>query len=671
MDFYSLPIYKHRKEILEALEKNQVIIIESPTGSGKTTQLPLILHEACYDNNLMIGITEPRRIASSNVTSFIKTQLNLDESDSKVALKMRFQDDTTPSTKIKVMTDGILLEEIKKDPYLSAYSVLIIDEAHERSLNIDFTLGLLKGILPTRKDLKVIISSATINPKEFSVFFDNAPILSISGRSYNVDVKYVPLVPKTKDRRAILDYKVDTIVDIVTREVRRKSGDILIFLSGESSIKSVYSALKYSPLSKKLDIYPLYSRLSKEEQNSVFTPTKRGLTKVVVATNIAETSITIDGITVVIDSGEAKSNYYNQYNFTSTLQEEKISRSNAEQRKGRAGRTREGICYRLYSESDFLSRPEYPSPEILRSDLSDVVLRSSDLGITDATTFPFISKVSKESIRSAYDTLCMLGALDKNHNITEMGKFMMSFPLSCRHSRIVAEAVYNHPGALKKVLIAVSFISSKTPFASVDEIYEDEAKKRWKKYKTPLGDFVAFLHLFEDYVTLTTPEERKHFCDVNFIDYECMKEIYSVEMQLEDIVSEKEIPIIDDCSVLDYMLCIAEGLKQFIIHRVRTKEYISLHGERVVLSPSTFLSNYEDDYLIASELAGSGRLFARSVSPLKPEWISLISGDVYKNFYFTLVKREKQNKKAKAKNNSKPKAKSEKSAKKSKRKKRK
>lgn len=671
MDFYSLPIYKHKKEILDALEKNQVIIIESPTGSGKTTQLPLILHEACYDNNLMIGITEPRRIAASNVTSFIKQQLNLEENDSRVALKMRFQDDTTPSTKIKVMTDGILLEEIKKDPYLSAYSVLMIDEAHERSLNIDFTLGLLKGILPTRKDLKVIISSATINPKEFSVFFDNAPILSISGRSYDVEVKYVPLIPKSKDRRVILDYKVDTIVDIVTKEVKKRSGDILIFLSGESAIKSVYSALKYSSVSKKLDIYPLYSRLSKEEQNSVFAPTKKGLTKVVVATNIAETSITIDGITVVIDSGEAKSNYYNQYNFTSTLQEEKISRSNAEQRKGRAGRTREGICYRLYSQSDFLERKEYPSPEILRSDLSDVVLRSSDLGITDAENFPFISKVSKESIHSAYDTLYMLGALDKNHAITEMGKFMMSFPLSCRHSRILSEAVYAHPGAIKKVLIAVSFISSKSPFASVDEIYEDEAKKRWKKYRTPLGDFVAFLHLFEDYITLSTAEEKKHFCEVNFIDYECMKEICSVEVQLEDIMSEKGIPITDDCTVLDYMLCIAEGLKQFIIRRVKAKEYISLHGDKVVLSPSTFLSSYDDEYLIASELAGSGRLFARNVSPLKAEWISLVSGDVYKNFYFTLVKKQKQDKKNKAKGNPKGKAKTEKSTKKSRRKKKK
>lgn len=644
MDFYSLPIYKHKNEILDTLEQNQVVIIESPTGSGKTTQLPLILHEACYDNRGMIGITEPRRIAASNVTSFIKKQLNLEESDSKVALKMRFQDDTTSDTKIKVMTDGILLEEIKKDQYLSQYSVLIIDEAHERSLNIDFSLGLLKGILETRKDLKVIISSATINPKEFSIFFNNAPILSIQGKSYDVDVKYVPLEVKSKDKQKVLDYKIDTICDIVKKEVRRKTGDILIFLSGESAIKSVYSALKYSSFSKKLDIYPLYSRLSKEEQNSVFNETPRGLTKVVIATNIAETSITIEGITVVIDSGEAKSNYYNQFNFTSSLQEEKIARSNADQRKGRAGRTRKGVCYRLYSENDFLSRPEFPSPEILRSDLSDVVLRSSDLEIENAAEFPFISSVSKESIQSAYDTLISLGALDQCHRITELGKFMMTFPLSARHSRIVAEAVYSHPGALKKILIVVSFISSKTPFASPDVIDEDKAKKKWKKYKTPYGDFVAYLHLFEDYIQYKTPEEKEHFCFVNYIDKDCMKEIFSVEAQLEEIISEKGIPILDDCTLMEYMLCISEGLKQFILHKVNTREYRTITGERAVLSPSTFLTTNEKEYFVASELSYSRRLYARNVSPLNSEWVPLISGDIYKNFYLSDKKNQKTKK---------------------------
>ena len=247
---------------------------------------------------------------------------------------------------------------------LSKYSVIMVDEAHERSLNIDFILGLLKEIIRVRSDLKVIISSATINPKEFSKFFDDAPILSIQGKAYDVDIKYMPLnteAPKdVKNKRLFQDdIKIKTIVSIVEKEVKKKSGDILIFLSGEAIIKKVYSALKYSKVSKKLDIYPLYSRLSKEDQNSVFNKTKPGLTKVVVSTNIAETSITIDGITVVIDSGEAKNNYYNGYNFTSSLVEGKISRSNASQRSGRAGRTQNGVCYRLYSKEDFDARPMF------------------------------------------------------------------------------------------------------------------------------------------------------------------------------------------------------------------------------------------------------------------------------------------------------------------------
>lgn len=639
MDFYSLPVYKHKDKIIELLKENQVLIIESPTGSGKTTQLPLILHENGYDNDLMIGVTQPRRIASMNVTSFIKKQLNLDEKDSTVALKMRFQDDTDPYTKIKVMTDGILLEEIKTDPQLSRYSVIMVDEAHERSLNIDFTLGLLKEILKYRHDLRVIISSATINPKEFSVFFDDAKVLSISGKAYDVDIEYVPLMIKTRDRRMALDYKVDTIVSLVHKEMKKKSGDILIFLPGEALIKSVYTSLKNTNFSNKLDIYPLYSRLSKEEQNSVFTPTPKGLVKVVVATNIAETSITIDGITVVIDTGDAKNNYYNQSNYTSSLIENQISQSNANQRAGRAGRTRPGVCYRLYDEANFKARPEFPSPEILRSDLSDVVLRSVELGIENAEDFPFITQVSKEAIASAYNTLISLGALDNERHMTELGHFMMRFPLSVRHARILAESVYKYPGALKKVLIAVSFISSKTPFVSLDEENEDDAKRVWRRYKNPWGDFVAFLSIFEEYTSLYASEEKKHYCDTHYLDYECMKEVESVEAQLEEIISSLGIPITDDCSIMEYLLCIAEGLKQFISKSIGREEFISVTGERVALSPSTLLSSKDIDYIVSAELAQTHRLYARTVSPLRAEWLSLIPGDIHKCFYNEIKKK--------------------------------
>ena len=690
MNVKDLLVYKHKDEILKSLKENQVLIIESPTGSGKTTGIPIILHEAKLDQDGMIGITQPRRIAAMNVTSFIKNQLSLDEKNNTVALKMRFQDDTDQSTQIKIMTDGILLEELKQDRMLSKYSVIMVDEAHERSLNIDFILGLLKEIIRVRSDLKVIISSATINPKEFSKFFDDAPILSIQGKAYDVDIKYMPLnteVPKdVKNRRLFQDdIKIKTIVSIVEKEVKKKSGDILIFLSGEAIIKKVYSALKYSKVSKKLDIYPLYSRLSKEDQNSVFNKTKHGLTKVVVSTNIAETSITIDGITVVIDSGEAKNNYYNGYNFTSSLVEGKISRSNASQRSGRAGRTQNGVCYRLYSKEDFDARPMFSEPEITRSDLSDVVLRSIDLGIKDAENFPFISPVHIASITSAYDTLKLLAAIDKDRNITEEGAFMMRFPLSVRHAKIVAESVFRYPGAIKKILVAVSFISTKSPFVSIDETNEEDARIVWNKYRTKDGDFVAFLRIFEEYTSLATTEEKKHYADVHYLDYESMSEIECVCNQLEEILSDMMIPISDNCSLSEYMICIAEGLKQFIARRdERTRRsfknvekskkfseytYITVTGEREVLSMSTLMLGYPD-FIVSAEVSGSGRMFARTVSPLKSEWLSLLSDDVFKMFYSNYGKKKKaERERPKVKDNGKsgkkPRKKSKKSKKKS------
>lgn len=670
MKYKELPVYKKRKEILNALKTNKVIVVESPTGSGKTTGIPIILHEAGYDEGATIGITQPRRIAAMNVTSFIKTCLELPQNDNTVALKMRFQDDTDKNTKIKVMTDGILLEEFKTDPLLSKYSVIMIDEAHERSLNIDFSLGLLKELLKVREDLKVIISSATINPKEFSTFFDDAPIISIKSKCYDVEIKYEPLSTHVKDKTQFQELKTDTIVDIVKNEVKAKSGDILIFLSGESEIKNVYSALKYSSISKKLDIYPLYSRLSKEEQASVFNKTPRGLTKVVVSTNIAETSITIDGITTVIDSGNAKNNYYNGYNYTSSLIEGPISKSNAEQRAGRAGRTKNGVCYRLYSKEDFENRPEFPEAEIKRSDLSDVVLRSIDLGIKNAENFPFITPVSHGAILSAYDTLTSLSAIDKNRDITDMGKFMMRFPLSVRHARIVAESVYNYPGALKKILIAVSFISTRSPFISITEENEDEVIKAQKKYHTEKGDFFAFLKIFEDWTSYYTTEEKKHYADTHFLDSESMNEIECIEKQLEDILSESGIPITGSCTFMEYMLCLASGLRQYIIKHIRKDVYIGIQGHRVAISPSSMLKKGEYDYLVASEISGAHRLFARSVSPLKTEWLSLVSGDIQKDFYSSMRKGILKEKAKKGEKENKPKKKkSDKKRKKSKKRK--
>ena len=499
-----LPVYLHRQEILDGLAQNQVIIVESPTGSGKTTQIPLILHEAGYADALQVGITQPRRIATLSVSEFIKKQVGKD--DDFVGYKMRFEDTTGPNTRIKVMTDGILLMELKADPLLKNYSVILVDEAHERSLNIDFILGLLKSVMRERPEFKVIISSATINTKIFSEFFDNAPIVSIDARIYPVEVIYRPL------ERESLDFQVEAITKIVMTEAKKKSGDILVFMSGEFDITNTVNALIMADPDKLLEIYPLFGRLSKEEQESVFNDTSPGKTKVVVATNIAETSVTIDGISTVIDCGIAKINFYNQKDFTTSLVPLPTSRSSSEQRKGRAGRTGPGVCYRLYSEDDYKSRLPYGTEEILRTDLSEVVLRMSDLSIYDYEHFPFITRPKHSAISSAEQTLRFIGAIDEYRRLTTIGSLMCRFPLLPRHSRVIVEAMMNHIDVLEEVLVAVSFLSTKTPFLFIpgEEELSRAAHKRFNT--TDYGDFVSYLQIFRQYTANTTKEAKQKFC---------------------------------------------------------------------------------------------------------------------------------------------------------------
>lgn len=389
---HELPVYQQKQRILDMLEHNQVIVVESPTGSGKTTQLPIILHEAGYTASGMLGVTQPRRIAALSVSDFISRQLGK-PMPGLVGYKMRFEDKTDASTRIKIMTDGILLQEMKLDPWLSKYSLLIVDEAHERSLNIDFILGLLKRVLSERHDFKIIVSSATINTELFSAYFDDAPVVKIDAITYPVTVVYdPPLIPASGGSLAAEEAMLDKIASITGRILSDgRSGDILVFLPGERAIKNCIDRLRIESWFKKLYILPLYGRLSKEEQERVFNLPPFGKKKMVISTNIAETSVTIDGITSVIDSGLAKLNFYNPHTFTSSLVEVPVSKASCNQRKGRAGRTREGSCYRLFERSDFESRQMYTTEEIYRTDLSEVVLRMAELGISEFEQFDFIS----------------------------------------------------------------------------------------------------------------------------------------------------------------------------------------------------------------------------------------------------------------------------------------
>ena len=412
INYKSLPVYEQKQLILDCLENNQVVIVESPTGSGKTTQIPVILHEAGYSSNGIIGVTQPRRIAALSVSEFISKQLGT-ELPGLVGYKMRFEDETNAETRIKIMTDGILLQEMKLDPWLSKYSVLMIDEAHERSLNIDFVLGLVKRILRERKDFRVIVSSATMNTQIFSEYFDNAPIVSIDTITYPVTLVYDPISGGTT---TTTDTGCDAILSKIRNTVQRvldngDEGSILIFLPGEKIIKDCLDNLARAPYGPLLHILPLYGRLAKEEQERVLDPAPEVKKKVVISTNIAETSVTISDVTTVIDSGLSKLNYYNPHTYTSSLIETPISKAASNQRKGRAGRTQPGTCYRLYTRKDFETRTEYTLEEIYRTDLSEVVLRMSELGITNFYDFDFISNPGRDGIIGAVETLDWLGVI--------------------------------------------------------------------------------------------------------------------------------------------------------------------------------------------------------------------------------------------------------------------
>lgn len=631
-----LPVYLHRQEILDGLAKNQVIIVESPTGSGKTTQIPLILHEAGYADQLQVGITQPRRIATLSVSDFIKRQVGKD--DGFVGYKMRFEDTTTSNTRIKVMTDGILLMELKADPLLRSYSVILVDEAHERSLNIDFILGLLKEVMAQRKEFKVIISSATINTKVFSEFFDNAPIVSIDARIYPVQVIYKPL------ERETLDYQIQAITGIVMAEARKHSGDILVFMSGEFDITTCVNALYMADPDHLLEIYPLFGRLSKEEQESVFNETGAGKTKVVVATNIAETSVTIDGISTVIDCGIAKINFYNQKDFTSSLVPLPTSRSSCEQRKGRAGRTKAGVCYRLYSEEDYQSRLPYGTEEILRTDLSEVVLRMSDLSIYDYEHFPFITRPKHSAIASAEDTLRFIGAIDEYRRLTSVGSLMCRFPLLPRHSRVIVEAMMNRPEVLEEVLIAVSFLSTKTPFLLIPG-EEEQSRAAHKRFNnSEYGDFVSYLNIYRQYTANTGKEAKQKFCKRSYLDFQGMQEIVHVNEQLGEICSDIGFPISSGGTVREYLSCIASGLMQYVCIKAKGNMYKSLTADQVFIHPGSAYFKTLPQFIIAGEIVQTSRLYARSVSPLEKAWLDDISSELYPRLT-ALAKGEKPSRK--------------------------
>ena len=628
IDYKSLPVYEQKQKILDCMENNKVVIVESPTGSGKTTQIPVILYEAGYATNGMIAVTQPRRIAALSVSEFIAKQMNTPY-PGLVGYKMRFEDNTNNDTRIKIMTDGILLQEMKLDPWLSKYSVVMVDEAHERSLNIDFILGLLKRVLKERSDFHVIVSSATMNTQAFSDYFDGAPIVSIDTITYPVSVIYDPVqggaTTATEAGCDILLSKICATVDRVLDNDTEDdiNGGILVFLPGEKIIKDCVDRLLHCPFSRHLHILPLYGRLAKEEQERVFEDPPAGKKKLIVTTNIAETSVTIHDITTVIDSGLAKLNFYSPRTFTSSLNETPVSKASCNQRKGRAGRTHEGVCYRLYSRKDFEARPLYTTEEIYRTDLSEVVLRMAELGITDFYDFDFIASPGREGIIGAVDTLNMLGALDEDNTLSAIGKMMVLFPLEPRISRIIVEAVMRFPDVIEKTLIAAAFLSANSPFL-LPPNEEMEARKAHHRFRDMQGDFGTYINLFRAY---KQTDNREKFCKKNYLDDRVMAEIDNIKWQLGEIVGEKlGIPIIENGgNMSDYLCCIAAGMIQFVCIRTGRENYRSLTADHICIHPGSVMFRQDPLFIVAGEIVRTSRIFAMSVSPLTKPMLDTIN----------------------------------------------
>ena len=679
MNYLDLPVYRNQKKILSVLENNQALVVESPTGSGKTTQLPVILYEAGYSRNGIIGVTQPRRIAAVSVSDFIARQTG-NSIPGLIGYKMRFADQTNHETKIKIMTDGILLQEMKLDPWLSKYSLLVVDEAHERSLNIDFILGLIKRVMESRRDFKVIISSATINAEVFSEYFGECPIVKIDAQKFPVSLIYDPVNTIENDQSAMnneqttiyrggrRDYRgkyndsnernssnlgaeeaiLAKIESITTRFISEKrEGDILVFLSGEKMIKECMNRLSLCSVGKYLHLIPLYGRLGKEEQEKVFEDAPKGKTKVVISTNIAETSVTIDGITAVIDSGLAKLNWYNPRTFTSSLIEAPISKASANQRKGRAGRTREGTCYRLYTRKDFENRSLYTTEEILRTDLSEVILRMADLGITDFEDFDFITPPERAGLISGIETLNLLEALESDRSLSKTGKLMTEFPLAPRQSRIIVEAILNYPDVIRETIIAAAFLSTQSPYV-LPPGEETDARKAHHKFRDDSGDFISYLKLLKSY---NDSVNKAKFCGKNYLDDRAMAEITNVTVQLEEIISAMKIPVhqrdgkpLSANEIDDYLCCIGYGMIQFVCVREGLSDqlnkrseyntrnrgrkmgsYRSLTADKIIIHPGSVMFREYPPYIVAGEIVRTSRMYAMSVSPVSKTVLKRLS----------------------------------------------
>ncbi|WP_284756470.1 ATP-dependent RNA helicase HrpA [Curtobacterium sp. ME-Dv--P-122a] len=644
-----LPVSQRRDDIAAAIRDNQVVIVAGATGSGKTTQLPKICLELGREH---IGHTQPRRIAARTIAERVAEELGGGELGGLVGYQVRFTDKVSSETRVKLMTDGILLNEIHFDRDLKRYDTIIIDEAHERSLTIDFLLGYLKRLLPRRPDLKLIITSATIDPESFSKHFDDAPIIEVSGRTYPVEIRYRPLVAEDQDDDA--DDESDSrtgdsgnaaddrdtlqgITDALDELAQEDPGDVLVFLSGENEIRDAQDAIEGKRYPG-TEVLPLYGRLSAADQHRVFerrhTPGIRR--RVVLATNVAETSLTVPGIKYVIDTGTARISRYSPRAKVQRLPIEAISQASASQRSGRAGRTSAGIAIRLYSEDDFGRRPEYTDPEILRTNLAAVILQMISLGFGDIESFPFLQPPDSRGVKDGLDLLRELRAVDKDGRITKSGRQLTRLPIDPRLGRMVLEA--GRQGVGREVIAIVSALSIQDPRERPLE-KRAHADQLHARFADPTSDFLTLLNLWnhiEDQQEELSSSAFRRLCKAEFLNYLRIREWQDLYRQLSRAAKQVDVRVgqarSDDGDAVHRALL--SGLLSQIGLRDREKrDYLGSRNTRFVVFPGSVLAKKQPDAVMAAELVETSRLFARTVGRIDPAWVEPLAGDLLKRTY--------------------------------------
>jgi ATP-dependent helicase HrpA len=651
-----LPVSQRKDEILRAIRDHQVVIIAGETGSGKTTQIPKICLELGRGVAGQIGHTQPRRLAARTVAERIAEELGSPLGET-VGYKVRFTDVSADDTLVKLMTDGILLTELSRDRQLSRYDTLIIDEAHERSLNIDFILGYLRQLLPRRPDLKVIITSATIDPERFAAAFSGAPIVEVSGRTYPVEVRYRP--PRESGEDADLGQAISDAVDELSAE---GPGDILVFLSGEREIRDTADLLASASKRDRLEVLPLYSRLSAAEQHKVFQrrPASSLTRRVVLATNVAETSLTVPGIKYVIDPGTARISRYSHRTKVQRLPIEPISQASANQRKGRCGRTADGICIRLYSEEDFASRPEFTDPEILRTNLASVILQMAALGLGDVPKFPFIEPPDARNIADGLALLAELNAFASGR-ITGLGRKLARLPVDPRIGRMILEADRN--GCTREVLIIAAALSIQDPRERPMDA-QQAADDKHRRFADPDSDFIAFLNLW-DYLAERQRELSssafRRMCRTEYLNFLRVREWQDLHGQLQRLAGDLGVTVSSSSSErarlhasllagllsqIGMKLLASEpsrpapsapgagtGASPGSAGRRPRAEYLGARNARFGIFPGSSLARKGPDWIVAGELVETSRLWARTVARIEPEWVEPLAGHLVKRSY--------------------------------------